>query len=684
MLEGALDCVITIDREGRVLEFNPAAERTFGYQRDEAIGRPLSELIVPPAKRPVYLAGLERLARERTRSIVGQRVELTAMRKDGSEFPAEASITCVECEGDLLFTGFIRDISERAANERELREARDRAERYLNMAGSIIVALDRQCRVTMINRAGLELLGFERQELVDADWVETAVPPEAREDARHILFSMLRGVAPRDIGADRAEAPIMTKSGERRTIEWRTVVLRGDDGVPSALLCSGTDVTERIRSEQAVTHLAYHDQLTGLPNRALLEEHLEIALARAERDGRELALLFLDLDNFKLVNDSLGHAAGDRLLKLVAERLTTITRASDLLARHGGDEFLLLLTDLDGGTTVEVAEAVGEKILKSLEEPFHVGGASFDIGASVGIAVFPQDGRSSAALLRTADATMYQAKAAGRNRIALHRRGLGIEEADRLISATTRLRRAFTMGQLVVHYQPILTVPEGSVAAVEALVRWDDPRRGLVPAADFIQLAEETGLIESIGEWVIGAVCSQAAAWRDAGTPTCIHFNLSPRQLRQRHLIESIRDAVSVARLEPGTLTAEISEHAALTEARGDSSMLEKLHGLGFHLAIDDFGAGNSSLGRLRELPVDELKLHRLLLRGVPHDRNASALARAVIDLAGGLGMRALAEGVETEDQWRFLVEHGCPLAQGYHLGRPGPAEEIERLLRTG
>src|ERR687888_1071787 len=247
MLEGALDCVITIDHEGRVLEFNPAAERTFGYQRDEAIGRPLSELIVPPAKRPVYLAGLERLARERTRSIVGQRVELTAMRKDGSEFPAEASITCVECEGDLLFTGFIRDISERAANERELREARDRAERYLNMAGSIIVALDRQCRVTMINRAGLELLGFERRGLGGGDRDDTRGAPRGREDARHVLFSMLRGVAPRDIGADRAEAPVMTKSGEQRTIEWRTAVLRGEDGGAAALLCVGTGGNGRTR-----------------------------------------------------------------------------------------------------------------------------------------------------------------------------------------------------------------------------------------------------------------------------------------------------------------------------------------------------------------------------------------------------------------------------------------------------
>jgi EAL domain-containing protein (putative c-di-GMP-specific phosphodiesterase class I) len=233
-----------------------------------------------------------------------------------------------------------------------------------------------------------------------------------------------------------------------------------------------------------------------------------------------------------------------------------------------------------------------------------------------------------------------------------------------------------------VYYQPILSLPDGSVHAVEALVRWNDPRRGLVAASEFLQLAEETGLVESIGEWLIESVCAQGAHWRDNGLDACVHFNLSPRQLRQRHLIDSIRSAMENAGVGPGMLTAEIGDAAALSESRSDSATLHKLHDLGLSLAVDDFGAGNSSLGRLRELPVAELKLHRLLLRGVPHERGAGALANAVIEMAGGLGMRAVAEGVETEAQWRFLVEHGCPLAQGFHLGRPAPAAAVEPLLR--
>ncbi|MGZ4202599.1 MAG: putative bifunctional diguanylate cyclase/phosphodiesterase, partial [Thermoleophilaceae bacterium] len=550
MLGGAIDCVIGMDSEGRVVEFNPAAERAFGYERAETIGRPVSELIVPPSARAAHDEGLRRFAAERTPGmLIDQRVEMSAMRKDGSEFPIELTVTYIDVEGELLFTGFVRDI------------------------------------------------------------------------------------------------------------------------------------TERRESEQAIAHLAYHDQLTGLPNRALLEEHLEVALARGEREGRELALLYLDLDNFKLVNDSLGHAAGDQLLKMVAGRLSKITRASDLLARHGGDELLLLLTDIEGGATTDVAQSVGAKVLAALEEPFQIADNRFEIGASVGIAIFPDDGRSPAALLRAADATMYQAKAAGRNRVALHRPGLGIEGAGELISATTRLRRGMAADELCLYYQPILSVPDGHVVELEALLRWDDQRRGLVDAAAFMQLAEETGLIESIGEWAIHEVCRQTGAWLGDGLDVQVHLNLSARQLRQRHLVEVVQEAIDSAGIEPAQLTMEVAELAALAEGRGEQSTIAHLSELGVRLAIDDFGAGNSSLGRLRELPADELKLHRLLLRDVPHDPQAAAVARAVIDLATGLGMRAVAEGVENEAQWRFLAEHGCPLAQGFHLGRPAPPGEITRML---
>jgi diguanylate cyclase (GGDEF)-like protein/PAS domain S-box-containing protein len=677
--------VLVLDANGVVTRCNGAAGRLLGVDPDAIVGHhlPLAEAGLLFEDGAPLNAERDPVARTLETGKPEECILICATRQPKSAW-MELTVRPLPPATGWPTGGVVcslLEVTKRRAAERELRTARYRAERYLDMAGSIIVALDAKACVTRINRAGLRLLGYKEQELVGRNWIETVVPPDARDHARQVLEAMLGGVEPREIDPRRVEAPVMTRAGAVRMIEWRSVVVDGDDGRPTELLCAGTDVTERLRHAEAVTHLAYHDQLTGLPNRALLEEHLEVALARAEREGRELSLLFLDLDNFKLVNDSLGHHAGDRLLQLVAERLLAITRASDLLARHGGDELLLLITDIEGGSAAEVAESVAEKLLESLEEPFEIGGTSFEIGASVGVAVFPADGRSASALLRAADATMYQAKAAGRNRVALHRPGLPLDRAGELISATTRLRRALSDSELEVYYQPILSLPEGSVHAVEALVRWNDPRRGLVAASEFLQLAEETGLVESIGEWVIESVCAQAARWRDAGLDTGVHFNLSPRQLRQRHLIDSIRSAMDNAAVDPGLLTAEIGDSAALSESRSDSAILHKLHGLGLSLAIDNFGAGNSTLGRLRELPVSELKLHRLLLRGVPHERGAGALARAVIEMAEALGMRAVAEGVETEDQWRFLVDHGCPLAQGFHLGRPAPAAEVEPLL---
>jgi diguanylate cyclase (GGDEF)-like protein len=381
-----------------------------------------------------------------------------------------------------------------------------------------------------------------------------------------------------------------------------------------------------------------------------------------------------------MVNDSLGHAAGDRLLEMVAERLAAITRTSDLVARHGGDEFLILLTDLDGGA-VNVAKTVSGKILEALEEPFTIGDAEFEIGASVGVAIFPRDGESTSGLLRSADAAMYQAKAGGRNRYAIHR--FVPEDHRDQLSTTARLRRALAEDQLLLHYQPIYTVPERRLAGVEALLRWNDPARGVVGPAEFIQLAEDTGLIEPIGEWVIKAICLQAKEWRTQDFDVSIHFNLSPRQLRQRGSVDAIKSVIEEDEVPPGMLTAEITESAAMAEAEMGHSMLAELRELGIHLSVDDFGSGYSSLGRLRHLPVDELKLDRSFLRGVPHEPEAGALVRGVIELANGLGMNTVVEGVETPAQWEFLSAHGRLLAQGFHLARPAPAEEVTAMLQS-
>ncbi len=674
IVESTDDAILSKDRNLIITSWNAGAERLYGYSAEEVVGRSVTILI------PQNRLGEE--AEILDRVITGERVsryETVRVRKDGSMVEVSLTASPVrDAHGNAVGASVIaHDISERRAAERAVMAERDRAERYLQMAGSILVAGDPDGRVTMINRAGLDVLGRSEDEVVGADWFELVLPEELRDDLRS-RFRSLMTRASSDGAMSYYETPVLTARGEERMVAWMTSVMRDSSGAVTGVLSSGSDITERLKSEAAVAHLAYHDQLTGLANRTLLEEHFEIGLARAARDGRELALLYLDLDNFKMVNDSLGHAAGDRLLEMVAERLSGATRSSDIVARHGGDEFLILLSDLDGGST-HVAESVAGKVLAVLEEPFTMEDAEFVVGASVGIAIYPRDGETPSALMRAADSAMYEAKAEGRSRYATHRDGQR-SDADRL-STTARLRRALARDELVLHYQPIFSVPERRLVAVEALLRWNDPERGLVGPGEFIQLAEETGLIEPIGEWVIRQICEQALEWAEAGLEVRIHFNLSPRQLRQRRAVDAIRSVIESGGVPPESLTAEITESMAMAEAEVGHSILNELRQLGLNLSVDDFGSGYSSLGRLRQLPVNELKLDRSFLRAVPYDAEAGALVRGVLDLAGGLGMDAVVEGVESREQWDFLVGHGRALAQGFHLAAPAPADTVTLML---
>ncbi|HEX6458166.1 MAG TPA: EAL domain-containing protein [Thermoleophilaceae bacterium] len=674
IVESTDDAILTKDRNRIITSWNAGAERLYGYSAEEAVGESVT-MLIPETRVGEEVDILDRV-------ITGERVtryETERLRKDGSIVEVSLTASPVrDAHGAAIGASVIaHDITTRREAERAVIAERDRAESYLQMAGSILVAGDPGGCVTMINRAGLDVLGRSEDEVIGADWFELVLPEELRDDLRSRFRTLMtRGASEGSMSY--YETPVLTKAGEERIVAWMTSVMRDSGGRVTGVLSSGSDITERLKSEAAVAHLAYHDQLTGLANRVLLEEHLEVALARAARENRELALLYLDLDNFKMVNDSLGHAAGDRLLEMVAERLSGATRGSDVVARHGGDEFLILLSELEGDTA-HVAEAVASKILTVLEEPFTMDDAEFEVGASIGIAICPRDGETASALLRSADAAMYQAKAGGRSRYAVHRdaeRG----GADRL-SLTARLRRGLAQNELILHYQPIFSVPDRRLAAVEALVRWDDPERGLVGPSDFVPLAEDTGLIEPIGEWVIRTICEQAREWSRAGLHVRIHFNLSPRQLRQRRAVEAIRDVIESGGIAPELLTAEITESTAMAEAEVGHSILSELRELGLNLSVDDFGSGYSSLGRLRQLPVNELKLDRSFLRSVPYDPEAGALVRGVLDLAGGLGMDAVVEGVESSEQWDFLVRHGRALAQGFHLARPAPADELTPLL---
>jgi len=565
------------------------------------------------------------------------------------------------------------DVTQTMQAEQRLREERDRAQRYLEVASTLVVVLDQFSRVELINQQGCDLLGFEAEELIGEDWFSTVVPDGQRLNARLAFTRLVSGVEP---PAESLETVVQTRAGNDRIIAWRNAVLTDADGHIVSVLRSGEDVTERREAEAQVAFLAYHDTLTGLPNRVMLEEQLSRDLAQARRQNRELALLYLDLDDFKLVNDSLGHSAGDLVLAETAKRVATLTRAGDLVCRQGGDEFLLLLTSDAGEDAETVALETAERIKAALEQPYSVLGAEFLLGASIGGAIFPTHAQDAESLFKRADAAMYQAKRTGGGSIALYESEA--TDSRRRLSLTTELRRAVSDGQLLLHYQPIFGVSDGRLHSLEALVRWQYPEHGLVPPGTFIPMAEETGLIDTIGEWVVGELCRQASEWAAAGRRPGLAFNVSPRQLRRPDLAESIVAQIAAHGLSPSQFCVELTETSVVSDERRQRSLLDEVHQAGLVIAIDDFGAGHSSLARLRDLPVAVLKVDRSFLAAVPHDQRANAIVAAMLELGQALGMTTVVEGVEEKEQLDFLAEHGCPLAQGFLLGRPVAAEAIE------
>jgi diguanylate cyclase (GGDEF)-like protein len=431
--------------------------------------------------------------------------------------------------------------------------------------------------------------------------------------------------------------------------------------------------------EERLAHLAYHDPLTGLPNRAQLAARLELALDRAAETGA-VVLLSIDLDDFKLVNDGLGHAAGDELLRQLALRLDAVRRSADLLARQGGDEFILLveLPRRDGAAAT--AAAIGQRIAEALEPPFVIADAELRIGASIGAALYPGDAGDAESLHRHADSAMYLAKQSGGG-FAAYRPGVTDPLARLALAAA--LRRGLSENALSLHYQPVFRLPTLEMMGVEALVRWEDPVGGSVPPAEFLEVAEKTGVIHALGDWVVQEVCRHVRAWDAEGLHPNIGVNISPRQLQRPSFAGDFAATVAATGLDPRRVILELTESAWMLEASRTLPALEQLTGAGFAVALDDFGAGYSSLSRLRRLPVAVIKIDRSFLVDLPDDPQAAAVVEAILALATACGCDVVCDGVETGAQLGFLCERGCRLAQGEALGEPQPVAEITELMRT-
>lgn len=595
-----------------------------------------------------------------------------------------------EEEEDRLLV-VVEDVTE----EQKLRaQARAHERRYHDLVQGLdaIVweaeAKDGDLYFTFVSRRAEGLLGYpvERWLTEPGFWADRLHPED-----RGAVVSFYHRILKQDPDApgESGEIEYRVRAADGREI-WFHEAARGiaDPAAPATRLRGVmVDISVRKDMEARLAHLANHDPLTGLPNRNLLADRLGQALISAARHGRAAGALFLDLDRFKVINDSLGHSAGDRLLKAVAERLQDGVREGDTVARLGGDEFVMILDDM---AQPQDAALVAQKILESFVQPFHVeipeaGGAQeFFFTTSIGISLYPSDGEDVDTLLKNADTAMYRAKERGGNSYQFFTPEMDLRARKRL-SLESALRNALERREFVLHYQPQIDLATQNVIGAEALLRWNHPEQGLIAPADFIPLLEETGLIVPVGEWVLREACAQATAWRQAGLPPLrMAVNLSARQLRHERFADTVATALADTGMDPDGLELEITESAVMQQVEACLETLRQIHALGVQISMDDFGTGYSSLSHLKLLPIDTVKIDRSFVRDIPADENDAAIVQAIIVLAHTLRLNVIAEGVETQEQLEFLRAHSCDAMQGYLFSRPLPADEITSLLKCG
>ncbi|MEX0697958.1 MAG: EAL domain-containing protein [Dongiaceae bacterium] len=534
---------------------------------------------------------------------------------------------------------------------------------------------DTESRFVVANRAVAADLDARPEDVIGKDDFELHPPERAAKFYNDEQQVMRSGKPMIDI-----EEYIIEGNGQRKYLLTSKVPLRNDRNEVIGLVGISRDVTARKRAEEEVHFLAHHDALTRLPNRALFMDRLGQAILNAERNDRWVAIAFIDLDNFKMINDGLGHAAGDELLKAVASRMIASVRSTDTVVRLGGDEFVLLLLDQPANTAA--ISATLEKVRSAIGQPIELEGQMIQITCSMGLATFPDDGTDPESLVKNADAAMYQAKALGRDNFQFYTAQMNAEVHER-ISLQIELRQGIARGQFQLAYQPQIDIQSGRVFAAEALVRWNHPVLGSLPPSRFIPIAEESGLIVPLGDWVLHAACRQNKAWQDAGMPPIsVSVNVSARQFREKNWIQRVRHALEESGLDPQYLELELTESLIMQDAQQAIATMRELQAVGVHFSIDDFGTGYSSLSALKSFPVARLKIDRSFVRNLPHDENDRGIATAVISLGQKLNMRVIAEGVETDAQLEFLTANHCDEIQGFHFSRPVDPEALADLLR--
>jgi len=668
ILDNVVDGIVTINEDGIIGTYNKSAANIFGYSKDEVIGRNIN-ILIPEPYRSSHDGYIKKYLTSRRGEMLGAGPrEVQGKRKDGSIFYMDIAISEMVISNEQYFIGIVRDITDRKFSEEEKRSLYSVVEQT---ADSVLIT-NPGGEITYVNPAFESITGYSKKEVLGQS-------PSVLKSGRHGADFYNRLWSAINSGKVFSDVFINCKKDGSLYYEEKTITpLRDESGNIIQFVSTGKDVTERMQVQEHFHYLANHDALTELPNRMLLMERLEQAISRGHWHNRKLGLLFLDADRFKVINDTLGHDSGDMVLKEISERLVHSIRPGDTVARLGGDEFVVLLSDI---ADIDDTSIVATKILDSLSRPYTLDGHELYITASIGISCYPDDGDNAISLLKNADAAMYKAKDSGRNNFQYFSSDMTMKAFERL-QLECSLRGAIERNEFILYYQPQVETQSGNVVAVEALIRWEHPDKGIVSPLDFIPILEETGLIEEVGDWVFEEACQQFKKWQASGDfLDRISINLSPRQFRSKTLFDKLKGIMSKHNIDGNNLEVEITESALMESAEETIEILTALRSLGVRIAMDDFGTGYSSLSYLKRFPIDTLKIDRSFIADVPHENDGVSIVSAILSMANALGLEVIAEGVEIQEQLDFLKEKNCQFIQGYFYSKPVEPGKIVELM---